>query len=90
MSTFKLKITPTEYVTTLKSHEWFDLTPFRLDDKSLSLTLSFKVQNGEPSRLASAPENELRVKTKCRYRAGYFLDIVNNSLKEPDLFVGDA
>jgi hypothetical protein len=90
MSTFKLKITPTEYVTKLKSHEWFDLTPFRLDEKSLSLTLSFKVQNGEPSRLASAPENELRVKTKCGYRAGYFLDIVNNSLKEPDLFVGDA
>jgi N-glycosylase/DNA lyase len=196
MRPFKLKITPTEYVTTLKSHGWFDLAPFRLDKNSLSLTLSFKVQNGdaaykifvgndsmfcdvlqgkdktvisvaekclsldvnlsefyavvsgnrdfkwlsergfgrylrsptlyedcvkivatantnwantrrmvqnlienygntvngtkvfpEPARLASVPENDLRVRKKCGYRAGSFLDIADNSLKEPDFFV---
>ena len=47
MRPFKLKIIPTEYVTTLKSHGWFDLAPFRLDKNSLSLTLVFKVQNGD-------------------------------------------
>ena len=47
MRPFKLKITPTEYVTTLKSHGWFDLAPFRLDMKDLTLTLAFKVQNGD-------------------------------------------
>jgi len=47
MTPFKLKITPTEYVTTLKSHGWFDLAPFRLDKNSLSLTLNFKVQNDD-------------------------------------------
>ena len=199
MRPFKLKITPTEYVTTLKSHGWFDLAPFRLDKNSLSLTLSFKVQNGdgvfkifindsnvlcevlhgkdttvipvakkclsldvnltefyalvsgnedftwlrekgfgrylrsptlyedcvkivatantnwaqtrrivqnlienygntvngtkvfpEPARIASVSEQELKARTKCGYRAGSFLDITNNSMKETDIFVGDA
>ena len=199
MRPFKLKITPTEYVTTLKSHGWFDLAPFRLDMKDLTLTLAFKVQNGdgaykifvgndsvfcevlhgkdttvipvaekclsldvnlsefyavvsgskdfkwlsgrgfgrylrsptlyedcvkivatantnwantrrmvqnlienygntvngtkvfpEPARLASVPENDLRVRTKCGYRARSFLDIADNSLKEPDFFVSSG
>ena len=47
MNVFPLTITPTEYVTTLKSHGWFDLAPFRLDKNSLSLTLYFKVQNDD-------------------------------------------
>jgi 3-methyladenine DNA glycosylase/8-oxoguanine DNA glycosylase len=199
MSPFKLKITPTEYATTLKSHGWFDLAPFRLDIKDLTLTLAFKVQNGdgafkifindsdvlcevlhgknttvipvaekclpldvdlskfyalvsgnenftwlsergfgrylrsptlyedcvkivatanmkwahtrtivqnlienygnnvngtkvfpEPARIASVSEQELKARTKCGYRAGSYLDIANNSMKEPDVFVGDA
>ena len=47
MDSYKLNITPAEYLTVLKSHGWFDLDPFRLEKKTLSLRLAFKERNGE-------------------------------------------
>jgi 3-methyladenine DNA glycosylase/8-oxoguanine DNA glycosylase len=44
----------------------------------------------EPIRLIRVSEAEIKNKTKCGYRAGSFLDIADNSLKEPDFFVGDG
>ena len=44
----------------------------------------------EPIRLIRVPESEIKHKTKCGYRAASFLDIADNSLKEPDFFVGDG
>jgi 3-methyladenine DNA glycosylase/8-oxoguanine DNA glycosylase len=47
MSLFQLKITPTEYRTTIKSHGFFDLCAFTPDINSLTLTLPYKTQKGD-------------------------------------------
>ena len=43
----------------------------------------------DPSILASIPEQELKAKTKCGYRASSFQDIAKNAINEPTFFLGD-
>jgi len=43
-----------------------------------------------PDILSRVPESELKAETKCGYRARSFTDIAENTLNEPDFFLGDA
>ena len=43
----------------------------------------------EPNQLIRVSESDLKSRTNCGYRAKSFLDIADNSLENPDFFIGD-
>jgi 3-methyladenine DNA glycosylase/8-oxoguanine DNA glycosylase len=43
----------------------------------------------EPNQLIRVSESSLKTRTNCGYRAKFFLDIADKSLKNPDFFIGD-